>query len=114
MSVNARLIEALRGLTPATPAADTYKGREALYIVFNYTTVPSDFGDDDAGHYRVLVQVHLYAPHEKNTVELRRSITGRLVSAGFTRPSITPASDANGQHYVFECEDAEAVSEWQS
>lgn len=111
MSINSRITAALDGLTPSPAAADTYKGRETEYLVFNYTTIPDDFGDDDAGHYRVLVQVHLYAPHEKNTVELRREISRRLVSAGFTRPSITPASDEQGQHYAFECEDAEAVEE---
>ena len=104
MSINSRIKTALDGLTNDHAAADTYKGREAEYIVF-------DFGDDDAGHYLALVQVHLYAPHEKNTVKLRREISRRLVSAGFTRPSITPASDERGQHYVFECESAEAVEE---
>lgn len=109
MSINTRIIAALDGLTPEPPAPDTYKGTQALYIVFNYTLIPADFGDDDAGHYRALVQVHLYAPHEKNTVSLRKEISRRLVAAGFTRPSITPASDAKGQHYAFECEDIEAV-----
>lgn len=111
MSINSRITTALDGLTNSPAAADTYKGNDAEYLVFNYTTIPDDFGDDDAGHYRVLVQVHLYAPHEKNTVKLRREISRRLVSAGFTRPVITPASDERGQHYVFECEDAEAVEE---
>lgn len=110
MSLNSRLKAALDALTPAV-AADTYKGPEATYIVFNYTEIPEDFGDDDAGHYRALVQVHLYAPTEKNTVNLRREITGHIVAAGFTRPSITPASDATGQHYVFEFEGVEAVEE---
>lgn len=109
MSLNSRLVDALSELTPEPPAADTYKGTQALYIVFNYSLVPADFGDDDAGHYRALVQVHLYAPHAKNTVLLRREISRRLVAAGFTRPSVTPASDASGQHYVFECEDIEGV-----
>ncbi|MBQ6757041.1 MAG: phage tail protein [Oscillospiraceae bacterium] len=109
MSLNSRLVDALDGLAPEPPAADTYKGTQALYIVFNYTLIPADFGDDDAGHYRALVQVHLYAPHEKNTVSLRKEISRRLVAAGFTRPSVTPASDAKGQHYAFECEDIEAV-----
>lgn len=109
MSINSRIATALDGLTRSPAAADTYKGREAEYIVFNYTTIPSDFGDDDAGHYRVLVQVHLYAPPEENTVRLRREISRRLVSAGFTRPSVVPASDKDGQHYIFECEDAEGV-----
>ena len=90
MSIEARLVEAFDGLKNSPTAANTYKG-------------------DDAGHYRALVQVHYFAPHEKNTRATRREITRRIVAAGFTRPSITPASDANGQHYVFECEDAEAV-----
>lgn len=111
MSINERLTAALSCLTPSGPAADTKKGNGAEYIVFNYSMIPADFGDDDAGHYLALVQVHLYAPHEKNTVKLRREISRRLVSAGFTRPSITPASDERGQHYVFECESAEAVEE---
>lgn len=109
MSLNTRLVDSLTGLTPEPPAADTYKGDEKLYTVFNYTLIPADFGDDDAGHYRALVQVHLYAPHELNTVSLRKTIAARLAAEGFTRPSITPASDATGQHYVFECEDIEAV-----
>ncbi len=102
MNVNSVLTSLFSGLLPT--AADTYKGKATEYIVFNYTTIPADFGDDDAGHYRYLVQVHLYAPHEKNTLAYRREITRRLVSADFTRPTVAPASDANGQHYVFECE----------
>ena len=85
--------------------------REAADNEHKHSMIPADFGDDDAGHYLALVQVHLYAPHEKNTVKLRREISRRLVSVGFTRPSITPASDERGQHYVFECESAEAVEE---
>ena len=111
MSINSRITTALDGLTNGTAAADTYKGREAEYIVFNYSMIPADFGDDDAGHYRALVQVHLYAPHEKNTVALRRKIKAAITAAGFTRPSVTPASDERGQHYVFEFEDVEAVEE---
>lgn len=111
MSLNERLTAALSGLTPSGPAADTKKGNGAEYIVFNYSMIPADFGDDDAEHYLALVQVHLYAPHEKNTVELRRKIKAAIVAAGFTRPSVTPASDERGQHYVFEFEDVEAVEE---
>lgn len=111
MSLNSRIVKALDGLTPSPAHADTYKGPDALYIVFNITEIPADFGDDDAGHYRALVQVHLYAPHELNTVKLRREIKAAIVAAGFTRPSVTPASDERGQHYVFEFEDVEAVEE---
>lgn len=111
MSLNSRIVKALSGLVPSPPHADTYKGPDTLYLVFNITEIPADFGDDDAGHYRALVQVHLYAPHEKNTVKLRREIKAAIVAAGFARPSVTPASDERGQHYVFEFEDAEAVEE---
>ena len=63
-------------------AANTYKGPDAEYITFNYTEIPDDFGDDDAGHYRALVQVHYFAPHELNTRATRREITRRIVAAG--------------------------------
>ena len=72
---------------------------------------PADFADDDAEHYRYLVQVHLYAPLEKNTRAYRREISRRLVAAGFTRPTVTPASDDHGQHYAFECEIAGGVDD---
>lgn len=107
MSVNEVLVNALESLLPTS--ADVYKGDAAEYIVFNYTTIPDDFGDDDAQYYRYLVQVHLFAPYEKNTLNYRRQITSRLVAADFTRPTITPAHDETRQHYVFECEYTEAV-----
>ena len=88
-----------------------YKGAATEYIVFNYTELPADFADDDAAHYRYLVQVHLYAPLEKNTRTYRREISRRLVAAGFTRPTVTPASDKNGQHYAFECEIAGGIDD---
>ena len=102
MNVNALLMGALNSLLPT--ADSVYKGEATEYIVFNYTTIPADFADDDAGHYRYLVQVHLYAPVEKNTLKYRREITRRLVEAGFTRPTINPANDKDGQCYIFECE----------
>jgi hypothetical protein len=39
-----------------------YKGAATEYIVFNYTELPADFADDDAEHYRYLVQVHRSPP----------------------------------------------------
>lgn len=109
MNVNTLLVDTLDSLLPT--ADGVYKGSATEYIVFNYTAIPADFGDDDAAHYRYLVQVHLYAPLEKNTREYRREISRRLVEAGFTRPTVTPASDAHGQHYAFECELAGGVDD---
>ena len=65
MNVNALLVGTLDSLLPT--ADSVYKGAATEYIVFNYTELPADFADDDAAHYRYLVQVHLYAPLEKNT-----------------------------------------------
>ena len=110
MNINQRIVSAFDGYLPIE--ADVYKGDANIYLVFNYTELPADFGDDDAEHYRYLVQLHLYAPHGTNTVSRRREIVSRLVRAGFTRPSTTPASDVASQHYVFECEDAEGVFDY--
>lgn len=109
MSIEERLMSAFNGLVPA--ASQTYQGDADEYITINYTAVPDDYGDDDAGAVRVLVQVHYFAPHGLNTVATRREITRRIVAADFTRPSITPASDGTSQHYVYECEDVVATSE---
>lgn len=109
MNVNALLVGTLDSLLPT--ADSVYKGTATEYIVFNYTELPADFADDDAAHYRYLVQVHLYAPLEKNTRTYRQEISRRLVAAGFTRPTVTPASDKNGQHYAFECEIAGGVDD---
>lgn len=109
MSVEERLVTALSELIPV--ASQVYKGEASEYITINYTAIPDDYGDDDAGHVRVLVQAHYFAPHELNTVATRREITRRIVSAGFTRPSITPASDGTSQHYVYECEDVVSTTE---
>ena len=69
MNVNETLKTMFSDLLPV--AADTYKGKATEYIVFNYTAIPEDFGDDDAQHWRYLTQVHLYAPHEKNSLAYR-------------------------------------------
>ena len=105
MNVNALLVGTLDSLLPT--ADGVYIGAATEYIVFNYTELPADFAE----HYRYLVQVHLYAPLEKNTRTYRREISRRLVAAGFTRPTVTPASDKNGQHYAFECEIAGGVDD---
>jgi hypothetical protein len=103
MNVNALLVDTLDSLLPT--ADSVYKGAATEYIVFNYTELPADFADDDAAHYRYLVQVHLYAPLEKNTRTYRREISRRLSCAG----AITSASAT--QHYAFECEIAGGVDD---
>lgn len=113
MSLNSILTAALTPIAPTE--ADTYEGgatasqaegKREVYITFNYDTLPDDFGDDEPGHERALVQVHLYAPAGRNVLPQRRAVKRALQGAGFTWPRYTNASDKNGQHHVFECEAA--------
>lgn len=99
-------------LGPIAPAeADAYEGKKAVYITFNYNTVPDNFGDDEPEHERDLIQVHLYAPLGFDTLDKRRAIKRALHGAGFTWPSCTDASDKDGQHLIFECETADMIQE---
>ena len=111
MSLNERLVKMLEGLTKDPAAADAYNGSEAEYLVFNYTEIPACFGDDEPGAYRLLIQVHMFSPHGRNTLRLRRQIRQRIIREGFTAPTVIPASDRSGQHYVFEFEDMEGLDD---
>lgn len=111
MSLNERLVKMLDGLTKEPAAAESYNGPEAEYLVFNYTEIPDDFGDDEPGHYRQLIQVHLFSTPERDITGLRRKIRRRIIGAGFTAPTVVPASDQNGQHLVFEFEGVEGAKD---
>lgn len=102
MNINQTLKAALSAIAPAE--ADVYEGKNAIYITFNYDTIPANYGDDEPEHERVLVQAHLYAPLGFDTVKKRRGIKKALASAGMTWPTCINASDKDGQHIVFECE----------
>ncbi|WP_418972628.1 hypothetical protein [Allofournierella sp.] len=109
MSINSDLRAALEPIAPAFQ--DVYTGPQKTYIVFNYNSIPADFGDDAPAHERFFVQAHLYAPAGVNTLRQRKKIKAALLGAGLTWPSYTNASDKDGQHHVFECETAEALGE---
>lgn len=104
--INARLVEALKPIAPTV--GDQYEGDADTYIVFNYNSVPSDFGDDEPGHEVFSVQVHFYCPGGANNLSQRCRIKTALTAAGFTAPSYVNASDKDGQHHVFECQLAQA------
>jgi len=90
---------------------DTYNGPDKTYFVFNHNTIPDDFGSNLPWHERALIQVHLFCPHTFDSVKLRKDIKLALLDAGFTYPSMTNASDEDGQHWVFEFQTAEAVDD---
>lgn len=107
MSINETIKRALDKLAPVR--ADTYTGAEEVYFTFGYTSIPTDYGDDEPSHERFLLNVHLFAPIGHNTVKLRREVKKALADAGATWPTMENASDKDGQHLIFECEIAQAV-----
>lgn len=107
MTVNDLIIAAMDFGIPCEPGI--YKGTEDEYITFNYNSMPDDFGDDTPSHEINLVQVHYVCPVKQDSVARRKEIKQKLFAAGFTWPDMTDATDADSQHYVFECEIAEGV-----
>ena len=85
-------------------ARDVYQGEEKKYIVYNYSTVPMDFGDDEPERERYLIQVHIYATLKENINALVRAMKKALFAADFSFPESIPASTANEQHIVLETE----------
>lgn len=79
------------------------------YIVFRADTLPTGYADDRPQYERALVQVHYYAPAAGSASAVTERIKRALFDAGFTWPAVTDASDADGRHLVFECEDAEWI-----
>lgn len=101
--IDARLQAALRpSALPVFP--NLYTGPELEYIVTNYSALQVLHAGDKPNAARYLTQVHYYLPHKKNPNPMLETLCKTLFDAGFTAPSITSASDANGQHYVLECE----------
>lgn len=84
--------------------ANQYDGDDDIFFVFNYTTYPDGFWNDEANAEKHLVQIHLFAPHGDNINALRKKTKKAIVDAGLTWPSEVNASETSCQHYVYECE----------
>ena len=105
MSVDKKIRDALLPL--GLPVENSvYQGTAKEYFVFNYTSLGADFGDDEPGHERFLVQVHLFTPLSVNVTARVRAAKRALFGAGFTWPDVENADDADGRHRVLECETA--------
>ena len=102
-----KLQEALETVYPGAVFPMVYKGKAVEYIVWNYSAIPSVWAESAPHAYRYLVQVHLYCPIGKNPTETILAIDRAVFNAGFTWPSLTDASDEEGQHWVLECEYAD-------
>lgn len=100
----AALQAALSTVYLGTVFPNVYSGPLLEYVVWNYDELPRVFADS-APHASVyLVQVHLYCPHKENPTEAIQALRRALWDAHFTWPSLTDASDSDGQHWVLECQ----------
>lgn len=108
MSMNQKIIGTLSDFGfPVAP--DMYVGEKETYFVFQYSTSPDNFADDEPKVERYLLQIHFYCPPGKNVLQIRTKIKQNLFAVGFSWPDEVNASDQDGQHYVFECETVEGV-----
>lgn len=107
-NVDNALMDALTPLFPDKVFPNVYVGTETEYLVTNYTVLPAVYAERLPAAARYLVQVHYFLPTGKNPNPNKLAIQSALSQAGFTYPSITPAHDKEGQHWVFECEYANA------
>jgi len=103
MSINSIIKTTLAPVTSEIEP-DVYSGTADEYITFNYFTTGYNFADNAPQHERYNVQVHYFCPLTKNSLAIRKQIKQFLFAAGFTWPSVTDATDGDGQHWVFECE----------
>lgn len=106
MDVSERLRAAVLSVV-AVCVPDFYDGDEAVYCTYNITENPEGFGDNTPHLIRHMAQLHLFLPLKQDSRATRRGLCRSLAAAGFTYPSVTNASDADGQHYVFEFEDVD-------
>jgi len=83
---------------------NVYTGDALTYLVYNYYVIPEVYANSVSHASRYSVQLHFYLPHKGNPNAIKLAIINACISGGFTYPSMTNASDKDGQHYVFEFE----------
>ncbi len=103
-TIGERLQAALTPLYGENVFPDVFVGLAEEYVVYNYSTIPEVYAERAPRAARYLIQVHLYSPREKNPTAAIQALDRALWDAGFTWPSVTDASDAEGQHHVLQCE----------
>lgn len=77
---------------------------ETEYVSFSYTERPALCGDDEPVAFMYRLTLHYICPLNQNPYMKKKQIRRALISAGFSAPFVTNASDEDGQHYVFEAE----------
>ena len=95
---------AISPLFPDACAPNVYEGSAVEYVVWNAYQIPEVYAERMPAAARYPTQVHYFLPNGKNPTEGKLALQRALFEHGFTWPSITNASDSEGQHYVLECD----------
>ena len=103
MSINSTIRAAVTPIVPVC-VPDVYTGTEKEYCTFNYNEIPDMHAESKPTAIRYIVQVHWMLPRTSNPDTKKKQIKNALWGAGMTYPSVTNASDADGFHFIFECE----------
>ncbi len=112
MNVEEKIVAALAPFGDPVEKSLLYAAANDLppqYYTFSCSSSGADFGDDEPGCERWLVNVHFFAPLRGNISRRVKQTKKALFQAGFTWPSTVDAGDQEGQHIVFVCEIAEEV-----
>lgn len=84
---------------------DLYTGDAEEYCTYNSNEIPAGFGDNRPHAVRYLVQVHWFLPLKQRPHPKKKKLRRALLAVrGFGAAEIVNASDALGQHYVYEFE----------
>lgn len=101
MHVEERIRDGLKDVDiPVYP--EPYEGTELEYITFNYSEYGRVWAEGRPDCIEYDLQVHWWFPRGKSPYPRKKKIREALYAAGMTWPSITNASDDEGQHLVFE------------
>lgn len=103
-STDEALKAALDPLFPGAAWPDRYPGEALIYVTWNHWTVPEVYANGLPAAARHPTQVHLFLPFGVDPEAYLLQVPLALHGEGFTWPGVTNASDAEGQHWVFECE----------
>ena len=102
ISCDEAINNAFEDILPIYP--NVYTGADLEYLVYTYYVIPEVFADSVSHASRYSIQLHYYLPQKENPNPTKLAIISACTSGGFTYPSMTNASDSEGQHYVFEFE----------
>lgn len=109
MTLNQKIIAVVRPIVGVC-VPDSYEaGEQDIYSTFNYTELPDGMADNAPHALLCSVQVHLYLPRDYNSISMRADLRRAICfTEGFSAPSVTNASDSDGQHFVYEFQALEA------